>query len=145
MNRRTLLAALGLSLGSLAALTYQPAFARVAVPNVGGSYFGMFKSTAGNVWNAEFDLYQQVGSHLDGRLTIAALNRDMPLTGSCSSASAFTLAGSSGFGRNAVRFKLRGRCHVGTGGDDLTTFTGDYIVTGARQERGTFTLSGQRH
>lgn len=145
MNRRTLLPVLGLALGGFAALSHQPAQARVPAPNVGGSYFGTFKSTSGNVWNVGFNVYQQVGSHLDGQLTIAALNRDVPLTGSCSSVSTFTLVGSSGFGRNAVRFKLRGVCHPGSGGDDLTSFTGDYIVTGARQERGTFTLSGQRY
>ena len=144
MNRRTLLAALSLSLGGFVALSHQPAHARVPAPNLGGSYFGMFKSTSGNVWNVEFNVYQQVGSHLDGRLTIAALDRDVPLTGSCSSSSTFSLAGSNGFGHNTVRFKLRGICHVGAGGDDLTTFTGSYIVSGARQERGTFTLTGQR-
>lgn len=118
------------------------ASARPGALDLAGSYFGLFRSTAGDVWDIDFDVAQQVGRHLDGRISIAGMYRDVVLTGSCSRTHAVTMIGTSGYGAGRVRFKLRGTCHPGSGSDP-TTFAGTYLVTGARREQGAFTLAGQ--
>ena len=137
----TLCAALAVAGLCVGAAPHPVSAARPAGVNLEGSYSGTFRSTSGSVLQCDLAIFQQLGRRLDGEINVAAVHRQVIVTGRCSRSGSLTLVGRSGSGRNISQLKIRGRFRPeGNSGNGV--IEGSYLVTGATRDRGTFTARG---
>jgi hypothetical protein len=137
--------AAGLAVGTClawAAAAPRPADAgRPSTPDVRGSYFGSFTTRRAGTWAGEINVVLQDRSLIGAELRIGGRYSGVPLRGTVASNRRVRMSGASGVGRNQVRFRITGMCRAGANGEQAA-FEGEYRMTGAETESGSFTMIG---
>ncbi|HEU4754381.1 MAG TPA: hypothetical protein VFU47_14835, partial [Armatimonadota bacterium] len=119
----------------------RPVSARPEAADLRGTYVGGCSSRSGQALPSDLSIYAQSGRQIAARLSIAAVYPDVVVSGVCAANGRFTLVGRAGTGPDRVQIKLRGFFSPpleGTPG----SLSGEYLITGARRDRGTFRLAG---
>jgi hypothetical protein len=132
------------TLGLAAVAVARPAAARRAAPDIRGSYFGNLRNTRGDLRQCDVVIASQNARWVGGVLNVAALPQGASMTGVLSGSDRITLCAQSSQGRKPVRIKLRARFEMEPEFDRVV-ITGNYVITGGMQEKGTFELVGSNN
>lgn len=136
----TVLAALASTIIPLA----RPAAAATASPDMRGSYFGSFTSSAGNPLASDLNIGLQVNRTVSGTFSMGAVLQEVSFSGKLKPNGTFAFRGRQGQAGTRVNYTLTGTFDPG-GNGRLAVLQGRYTVSGAWREQGTFILTGATH